>query len=106
MADEKENIQLDGFNYVEPIEKSEALSLAEKTYERIARKIKNNFLIHIHLKQHKHAQNSKTQYEVKAKVDAPGLFFEANSTEWSLLAAVNEALERLEKELMHNLGKR
>jgi len=101
---ENKKINLVGFRDIDPQDKIKIMNDAAATYNKIFKRVANEITITIHLKEH-NAQHGKVKSTVHCKLDLPGLFVNANATQWKLTQAVTEALQVLSKETFKKLEK-
>lgn len=100
-------IQFDGWSQEEHGDRDAAFNLAVKTYLLLARKIKKNVSLHIHVKRNNPPKkDGRIRYSIATKINSPGIFLEAKTDDWSFIPAVRESLQVLEREVIKKLEKK
>ena len=87
--------QIQDDNEKEVIEK-----LAQEYYDKIARAIKNDISMNMHLKTYSKGGKQK-EWEIKAKIAGPTKIFESKETDWDLARTLHKVFKSIERQIEH-----
>lgn len=82
------------------IDKDIVKSISEEYKEKIERYLKDIISFDLHIKCHHKVGNLK-RYEVIARINSPGHYFETSSDEYNLKDASHKTMEKLLGEIIH-----
>ncbi len=95
-------IQFVGWQKEDFLSRDKAFNSALNTYFKLHEIIKHPLNMYIHIKTH-NDEFGKKKYSIKARLNSPGIFFEAKSTKWNFVNAVQDAMHTLEREAIDKL---
>lgn len=95
----EKNIQLANLPEIDEIDKSRVESLLCNCYDKLSKIVDNKVLLKAAFKDFRKA-GAKTKHEVHLHFSAPGLEIMSSGTDWNLLSALEQAIAKLERELI------
>ena len=75
------------------------------SFDKIKRVANNDILLHVHFKQHE-SDGKRAKHSVHLKLSLPGKVLVASETDWNLMAALQKALNVLEREATESVKRR
>ena len=102
---ENRNIEVSSLPEIDSFEKSKIESALILSFDKIARVVNNELLLHAHFKQHKN-EGPKVKHSVHLKLTFPGKTTVASESGWELLKILQIALNNLERETVESIKKR
>jgi len=100
-----ERIELNGFEDIDSFEKDKVTDISLKFIEKNNRTLKNIEFLHLRLKECCSTEGKK-KYFVDARLGFSGTQITSSGEEWNLVAAVDDSLARIEKELQKRFSHR
>lgn len=98
------NIQIKGVEALSEAERKEVDAILLVSYEKLKRKIRNDFLFKVVIKEYsKNPENKekRKKYSVQAQISGEVREFEANADEWDLKKVLYSVTQKLEHEIEH-----
>ena len=92
-----ERIELENFNELEPGE----LTILKKMIGNHANKFNNFTKLYLHLKD-VHKTEKRQKFQINAKLEVNGKYYESQSTNFNLFFGINEVLESLKSQIDKN----
>ena len=105
LKQEDRNIQLSGMPVLDEIDQAKVQKTVQSTYDKLKKMVRNISYLAVHVKP-AHQQGGKTQFQINARMAAPGVLLVSSSTEWNLITGIQESMASLEKECVKKARER
>lgn len=99
-----ENLQIKGADLLDEKDKLALKEIAEGAYNKLRRKVKNDFILKIVVKEYsknKENKEKRNKFSIHIEISGFSRIFEADDFGWDLNRALHGAVQKLDKELEH-----